>query len=81
MNLFIVPNYVIYMQVRKCLDKECCHFEHERLPVWLPDPVVDDSGDHYMRYIDVLGRETVDLARPSLQGASLTATQVKPPNL
>ena len=56
-------------QIRKCDDSKCC-----TLPVldrtqlaWLPDPVLDPTGEHYLKYQSQKTSETTDKDRPSLQ--------------
>ena len=34
---------------------------------WLPDPVSDESGEHYKSYWEVVGTETDEAARPTSQ--------------
>ena len=56
-------------QIRKCKDENCClatRIPYEELS-WLPDPVIDDSGDHYKPYTEVKGQDTNDENRPSLK--------------
>ena len=56
-------------QIRKCADPACClptHLERSEL-TWLPDPVLDSSGEHYEKYAVVRDRETTEKDRPSLK--------------
>lgn len=58
-------------QIRKCTDEKCCLptvLPREKLS-WLPDPVLDDSKEHFKKYCDVNGTETTDSDRPSLKVA------------
>ena len=54
--------------MRKCCDTNCC--SAPQLPdnhgQWLPDPVLNDSGDHYLPLKDVINTETTDANRASL---------------
>ena len=44
---------------------------------WLPDPVLDGTGDHYLPYSSVVGTETMDEERPSLTAVHKTKTNTK----
>ncbi|XP_033753387.1 uncharacterized protein LOC117336839 [Pecten maximus] len=58
-------------QVRKCEDLSCCSaptLPREQLN-WLPDPVLDASGDHYRPYSEVEDMDTDEKDRPSLKAA------------
>lgn len=60
-----MTNYVY--QLRKCDDINCClPPESNPLPEWLPDPILDDTGEHYLPYAEVKGKETTENHRPSL---------------
>ena len=56
-------------QVRKCNNPECClapQLPSDKLE-WLPDPVLDPTGEHYLPLDQVIGIiETTDSDRPSL---------------
>ena len=55
-------------QLRKCDNIECCspaRLPRERL-TWLPDPVLDENGQHYKDYQEVKSEETTEADRPSL---------------
>jgi hypothetical protein len=58
-------------QLRKCDDDKCCPAPTDRRfptsPLWLPDPVLDDTKEHYKPCADVMGEETTDAHRPSMQ--------------
>ena len=61
-------------QIRKCKDDSCClptRIPDEELS-WLPDPVLDSSGDHYKPYAEVKGQDTNDDNRPSLMKGKKT---------
>ncbi|KAJ8375334.1 hypothetical protein SKAU_G00059140 [Synaphobranchus kaupii] len=56
-------------QIRKCDNTECCSVPillPERM-IWLPDPMPDASGDHYLTLDEVMGTDTDDTHRPSTQ--------------
>lgn len=56
-------------QIRKCTDQTCCS-PTENLQsdlTWLPDPVLDRTGEHYMKYEEVKDTETTENDRPSLK--------------
>ena len=52
-------------QIRKCDDPECCSppVKHRE---WLPDPMLQDNGDHYKAFNDVFGTDTNENDRPTL---------------
>jgi hypothetical protein len=55
-------------QIRKCQDLTCC--SAPKLPFqdlkWLPDPVLDSSGDHFMPYTETkLLPDTNETDRPT----------------
>lgn len=57
-------------QIRKCQDLTCC--SAPKLPYqdlkWLPDPILDTDGDHFLPYSQVkLMLETDETDRPSLK--------------
>ena len=55
-------------QIRKCKNEECCPkptLPREKL-AWLPDPILDPSGEHYLPFQEVYGIETTERDRPSL---------------
>ena len=55
-------------QIRKCDDVNCCLPRRAPDDVkldWLPDPVPDESGEHYKSYSEVVGTETDEAARPT----------------
>ena len=56
-------------QVKKCQDANCClppTLGWEEL-FWLPNPVLDEIGNHYLPYSQVKGVETTESDRPSLK--------------
>ena len=58
-------------QIRKCEDETCCsprQLDPEKLS-WLPDPVLNDHGDHYLPFGVVKDKETED-GRPSQKQTS-----------
>ena len=64
-------------QTRKCKDEACrlaTRIPYEELS-WLPDPVVDSSGNNYKPYTEVKGQETNDDNRPSLKDKKGNKTQ------
>jgi hypothetical protein len=56
-------------QIRKCSDLLCCKAPKLTELEWLPDPVLDSSGDHYLPYDQVKGTVTTDENRPSARPA------------
>lgn len=40
----------------KLEDRSCCSEPQNKNLVWLPDPVLDESGDHYLPYITQIHR-------------------------
>ena len=56
-------------QIRKCDDPACClapFIPRDQL-LWLPDPVLQENGDHFKAYKEVKGVETTEQDRPSLK--------------
>lgn len=56
-------------QIRKCRDENCClppRLRDEQMQ-WLPDPVLNETKDHYKSYNEVKGTETNESDRPSLK--------------
>ena len=51
-------------QIRRCHDEGCCPTP-EREWAWLPDPILDITGQHYKPFDELLGKETTDMDRPS----------------
>lgn len=78
-------------QIRKCKDENCClppRLTEEQMQ-WLPDPVLDDTKEHYKSFTE--GTETTESDRPTLKvkprkekalnlgtDAQLNATQENP---
>ncbi|XP_045187636.1 uncharacterized protein LOC123545380 [Mercenaria mercenaria] len=71
-----VPEYADWMsrhcrqshyifQIKKCEDADCC-IPGEDMP-WLPDPMLDETGDHYYKYDVAKTMETSEAYRPSLK--------------
>ena len=56
-----------FLQIRKCNDTSCCLPKQVENIHWLPDPVLDDTGDHYRPFDEVYGTETNDDNRPGNQ--------------
>lgn len=55
-------------QVRKCLDENCClprKLDGEHLK-WLPNPMLDESKEHFQSYEVLKDAETTEMDRPSL---------------
>ena len=56
-------------QIRKCADMNCClppSLPREKL-TWLPDPMLDESGEHFKSYDVVKNKSTSEKDRPSLK--------------
>lgn len=53
-------------QIRKCEDS-CCSEPQNKNLAWLPDPVLDESGDHYLPYSSLKSTATTEDDRPSLK--------------
>ncbi|KAL3865743.1 hypothetical protein ACJMK2_043103 [Sinanodonta woodiana] len=51
-------------QIRRGHDEGCCPTP-EREWAWLPDPILDITGQHYKPFDELLGKETTDKDRPS----------------
>lgn len=54
-------------QIRKCEDRSCCSEPQNKNLAWLPDPVLDESGDHYLPYSSLKSTATTEIDRPSLK--------------
>lgn len=54
-------------QIRKCQNPACCSPSKSDQIAWLPDPMLDDSGEHYLKYETVKNMDTTELARPSIK--------------
>lgn len=69
-------------QIKKCEDPACCSptsLPREKLD-WLPDPVLDATGEHYKKYSEVKDQTTTEEDRPSYckpSGLVKTKTQKK----
>ena len=53
-------------QIKKCDDPECCNppkTNHH----WLPDPMLDATGEHYKSFQEVYGMHTTECDRPTFQ--------------
>ncbi len=59
--------YILPFQIAKCDDRTCCKEPalDRELREWLPDPILDSEGEHYLPLDDVIGTETTDRDRPS----------------
>jgi hypothetical protein len=64
-------------QLRKCDDRNCCLAPSGPLPSWLPDPVLDGTGEHYLPYSEVRGSETTEKDRPSLNSKKTAVPEKK----
>ena len=56
-------------QIRKCKEKNCClppRLTNEQMQ-WLPDPVLNETKEHYKSYNEVKGTETNESDRPTLK--------------
>ena len=62
-----------FFQIRKCDDLDCCPPPPPKLSKeelnWLPDPVLDETGEHYLPYSSVKNLNTTDQDRPSLKAS------------
>ena len=69
-------------QIRKCDDPSCCipaTSSPDQL-AWLPDPVLGEDTEHYLKYSEVKGMETVEDDRPTLKKVEKPkASKAKPP--
>lgn len=54
-------------QIKKCDNVTCCIPPRNPLPSWLPDPQLDATGEHYLPYSEVRGKETTKKDRPTLK--------------
>ncbi|KAK3109149.1 hypothetical protein FSP39_023972 [Pinctada imbricata] len=63
-------------QIRKCDQPECCSPVTTRCS-WLPDPVLDDTGNHYKSFEDVYTTNTTEEDRPTLTRRAETITAKK----
>lgn len=54
-------------QNRKCEDRSCCSEPQNKNLAWLLDPVLDESGDHYLPYSSLKSTATTEDDRPSLK--------------
>jgi hypothetical protein len=52
-------------QIRKCVDPECCS-PLTKPREWLPDPMLQDNGEHYKDLKDVFGIDTSETDKPTL---------------
>ena len=56
-------------QIRKCNDLSCCtpsHLTKESLK-WLPDPMLDASGEHFLPFQEAWNKDTNESDRPTLK--------------
>ncbi len=65
----------LYIQIRKCEDRQCCSEPklEQQDRVWVPDPVIDDQTQHYQPMLSVRGSDTTDSNRPGLKPFKETA--------
>ncbi|XP_052781350.1 uncharacterized protein LOC128217930 [Mya arenaria] len=65
-------------QIRKCDNPECCGPSSLDLE-WIPDPMLDDSKNHYRPFDELYGSETSECDRPTFQKPTerKKATKVK----
>ena len=56
-------------QIRKCNDRSCCTATRvsENSLKWLPDPMLDASGEHFLPFQEALNRNTNESDRPTLK--------------
>lgn len=54
-------------QIKKCDNVSCCIPPRNPQPSWLPDPQLDATGEHYLPYSEVRGKETTEKDRPTLK--------------
>lgn len=56
-------------QIRKCDDAGCCvpkQIGEDKL-LWLPEPELDETGEHFLPYNEATKKETTEKDRPSLK--------------
>lgn len=58
-------------QIRRCDNVDCC--QPGTKWSWLPDPVIDNTGNHYQPFETVFGTDTSEKDRPSSQNQTLAA--------
>lgn len=51
-------------QIRRCHDEECCPTPGREWD-WVPDPILDVTGQHYKPFEELLGKETTEKDMPS----------------
>lgn len=57
-------------QIKKCQDRDCCMPLRDMTASqlqWLPDPMLDDSGEHYKPFSSLYGSDTTEDDRPTLK--------------
>ena len=72
-KMFLIPNVVgktlqtilLCFQIRKCDDAMCCIPPKVESISWLPDTILDVSGEHFISYKDLNGKVTTEKDRPS----------------
>lgn len=72
-----ISQYVF--QIKKCSDEQCCSgsvLPREEL-TWLPDPIIEENGEHYKPYSEVNGQDTTEADRPSLKERKVTKKATK----
>ncbi|WAR05994.1 LOW QUALITY PROTEIN: hypothetical protein MAR_021363 [Mya arenaria] len=67
-------------QVRKCSNSTCCppkQLGEEKL-MWLPEPELDETREHFLNYEEAKQKETTEKDRPSLQVQKVKKTTNQP---
>ncbi|XP_052286545.1 uncharacterized protein LOC127882125 isoform X2 [Dreissena polymorpha] len=83
-----VPEYADWMsrhsrqshyifQLKKCQDADCCIPGENIDTPWLPDPMLDETGEHYYPYDVAKTMETSEACRPSLKQTKTLIKQTK----
>ena len=57
-----MPNYNILLSNKKNVVTSCCPEKRTDLGkiIWLPDPQLDERGEHYKTFDDYYGTETIE---------------------
>ena len=68
MQSLICSHCVLLSQIRKCTDTTCCSppITSDQQRQWIPDPVMEENGEHYKPLSEVIGTETTDSDRPGI---------------
>ena len=68
----LLTKAVHIFQIRKCNNRLCCsatHVSDDSLK-WLPDPMLDASGEHFLPFQEAWNRNTNESDRPTLKTKS-----------